>query len=242
MKKGIFITGTDTGVGKTVVAAALASYLKSNGLDVGVMKPIHTGCRLIKSKPMGEDTQLLMHAARVQAAAELVTPYCLKYPLSPWMASQLEGINLKLSVLLKAYHQLRQRYTFLVVEGIGGLAVPITARLTVMDLALRFGLPLLVVARPGLGTLNHTKLTLAYAKAKKIPVIGVILNQTQNHKTGLAEKNNPAALTAFCKVPILGNIPFIKGLELHGSGLNRAVMRVGRHIRMEALMDRMGLK
>jgi dethiobiotin synthetase len=242
MKKGIFITGTDTGVGKTVVAATLASYLRSNGLDVGVMKPIQTGCRRTKSESVGKDADLLMYAAGVQVTHELVTPYCLKYPLAPWTASQLEGVHLKLSVLLKAYHQLRQRYTFLVVEGVGGLAVPITARLTVLDLAMRFELPLLVVARPGLGTLNHTKLTIDYAKIKKIPVIGVILNQTQNHKTGLTEKTNLTALKALCNVPILGNIPFIKDLELGISGFNRAIKRMRRHIRMETLMEGISLK
>jgi len=242
MKKGILITGTDTGVGKTVVSAALVYYLRSQGLDVGVMKPVHTGCRFIGSKPIGEDTQLLIRAAGVQDLPEMVTPYCLEYPLAPWTASQLEGVHIKLFVLLKAYQELRRRHSFLVVEGVGGLAVPITARLSVADLALSFELPLLVVARPGLGTLNHTKLTIEYAKARKIPVKGIVLNETQKRKAELAEKTNPAALTALCNVPILGNIPFIHGLKHHGSGLNRAIKRVKRHIRMEALIDLFDLK
>jgi dethiobiotin synthetase len=277
--KGIFVTGTDTGVGKTVVAVAIAFYLRSQGLNVGVMKPIHTGCQFIGHEhaqraqsppvkaglaseykkgdllhsgrripagegrvlqPGGADTKLLMNAAGVQDPIEWITPYCLKYPLAPWTASQLEGVHIKLSVLLKAYQELRHRHSFLVVEGVGGLAVPITERLSIVDLALRFELPLLVVARPGLGTLNHTKLTIEYAKARKVPVKGIVLNETQKRNAGLAEKTNPAVLMALCNVPILGSIPFIQaiqGLKPRGAGLNRALKRVERHIRMKALMD-----
>ena len=133
--KGIFITGTDTGVGKTVVASVLASYLRSTGLDVGVMKPVHTGCRSNRSGPIGHDTRILMRAAGVEDPSEMITPYCLKHPLAPWSASQMEGVTIRASVLLKAYRELCRRHPFLIVEGVGGLAVPITAHMTVLHLA-----------------------------------------------------------------------------------------------------------
>jgi dethiobiotin synthetase len=233
--KGIFVTGTDTGVGKTVVAAALASYLRSAGLDVGVMKPVQTGCRLIHSRLFGDDTRLLMQAAGAQDPSELVTPYCLRHPLAPWTASQLEGVKIKLSVLLKAYWELCRRHIFMVVEGVGGLAVPITARMSVVDLALYFELPLLVVTKSGLGTLNHTRLTLEYARIRKVPVKGIVINQSEKRTVGLAEKTNPAILAALCKVPVLGNIPYIEGLNSGPSGLERRVKVVHRHIKMEKL-------
>jgi dethiobiotin synthetase len=236
MDKGIFITGTDTGVGKTMVAAALASYLKSTGLDVGVMKPVHTGCRLIHSRPSGGDTRLLIQSAGVKDPPEMVTPYCLRHPLAPWTASQLEGVKIKTSVLLKAYRELCRRHAFIVVEGIGGLAVPITARMNVVDLALRFELPLLVVTRPGLGTLNHTQLTLEYAKAKKVPVKGMVINQSEKRAAGMAEKTNSVLLAALCKVPVLANIPFIEGLNPERPGLDRAIKAIHRHMRRKDLI------
>ncbi|MCI0526950.1 MAG: dethiobiotin synthase [Nitrospira sp.] len=235
MDRGIFITGTDTGVGKTIVAAALAYYLRTSGLDVGVMKPIQTGCRLIHSRLLGDDTRLLTQAAGVKDPSTLVTPYCLKHPLAPWTASQMERVKIKPSVLLKAYRELCHRHAFMVVEGIGGLAVPITARMNVVDLALFFELPLLVVTRPGLGTLNHTLLTLEYACARKVPVKGIVINQAEKRAAGLAEKTNLMALTALCKVPVLGSIPYIEGLNSGESKLDRAVKAVHRHMKMDGL-------
>lgn len=237
MDKGIFITGTDTGVGKTVVAAALVAYLRSTGLDVGVMKPVHTGCRLSRSRSMGEDTRLLMRAAGSQDPPEMITPYCLRHPLAPWAASRMEGVRIRASVLLRAYRELCRRHPYLIVEGIGGLAVPITARMTVLDLAQRFGLPLLVVARPGLGTLNHTRLTIEYAKIRKVPVKGIILNETERRRSGLAERTNPALLEVLCKTPVLGKIPFIEGLKHNRLGLDGGMEEVvRRHIRIGQLM------
>ena len=237
MDKGIFITGTDTGVGKTVVAAALASYLRSTGLDVGVMKPVHTGCRSIRSSPIGHDTRLLMLAARVQDPPEMITPYCLKHPLAPWTASQMEGVKIKTSVLLRAYRELCRRHSFLIVEGVGGLAVPITAHLTVLQLARFFGLPLLVVTRPGLGTLNHTQLTIEYARSRQVPVKGIVINETERKRSGLAEKTNPSLLAALCKTPVLGRVPFIEGLKLSGLGLHRTGEIICGHISMRELMQ-----
>lgn len=236
MDKGIFITGTDTGVGKTIVASILASYLKSIGHDVGVMKPVHTGCRLIRSSPMGHDTRLLMLAAGVQDPPEMITPYCFRQPLAPWPASQIEGVKIRTSVLLRAYRELCRRHPFLIVEGVGGLAVPITAHMTVLDLARLFKLPLLVVTRPGLGTLNHTQLTIEYARLGKVPVKGIVINETERKKSGLVERTNSALLAMHCKTPVLGRIPFIEGLKHHGLGRHQAREIIRRHIKIGELM------
>jgi dethiobiotin synthetase len=236
MGPGIFITGTDTGVGKTIVAAAIASRLRAEGLDVGVMKPVQTGSRSTRTPPLGPDTRLLMRLAEVRDPPEMVTPYCLRQPLSPWAASRLEGVKIKPSIILRAYRKLRQRHTFLVVEGVGGLAVPITSRLTVLDLAKWFRLPLLIVTRAELGTLNHTKLTLEWANRHRVPVRGMVINQTRRRRPGLAEKTNAVLLPKFCKTPVLGNIPFIKRLEEEGSKLDRWIRAVGRYIRVGDLI------
>jgi dethiobiotin synthetase len=147
----------------------------------------------------------------------------------------MEGVKIKLSVLLQAYRELCRRHLFMVVEGVGGLAVPLTARMNVADLALYFKLPLLVVTRPTLGTLNHTLLTLEYARAKKVPVKGIVINQSEMRATGLAEKTNPSVLTALCRVPVLGSIPYIEGFDSKPSGLNRVIKRVHRYMKIEDL-------
>jgi len=234
--KGIFVTGTDTGVGKTVVAAAIAFYLRSRGIRVGVMKPIQTGCRRTAKRPAGDDTRCLMRAAGVQDPPERITPYCLRYPLAPWTAARLEGVRIKASTLLRSYNQLRRQYDYMVVEGAGGLAVPINARMNFLDLAKLFGLPLLVVARPGLGTLNHTRLTVEYAMRNHVRLEGIVLNQTQRTRPGLAEKTNPLILRRICKVPVLGNIPYMDGLNRNPERLCGIIRKVVRHIRMTQLV------
>jgi dethiobiotin synthetase len=236
MTKGIFITGTDTGVGKTLLAAGLVAHLRSRHLDVGVMKPVHTGCRKAGSRFIGQDTRLLRLAAETQDPLELITPYCLRLPLAPWPASQFEGKKIRTAVLLKAFQELCQRHAFLVVEGVGGLAVPLTAQLTVLDLVRLFRLPLLVIARSGLGTLNHTRLTVDYARAHRIPVQGIILNETEKRPQGMAERTNSKILEALCKTPVLGQIPFIRGVTHDRAGLNKLSEIIGRKIRVRNVM------
>ncbi len=226
MKGGIFVTGTDTGVGKTVVAAAIAARLRAEGVDVGVMKPVLTG---VPARPSGRDdsdTRALMRAAGVDDPQRLVTPYRLRHPLSPLAAGRLQGVRVRLSVLTAAYRELQRRHAFMVVEGIGGLAVPITPRVTVLDLAAAFGLSLLVVARAGLGTLNHTALTVAYARARRIRLLGIIINETRRGRGGLAERTNPRLLEEICGLPVLARIPYLadsrKGRRRSGGRVNLA--------------------
>lgn len=234
--KGIFVTGTDTGVGKTVVAVAIAFYLRSMGIPVGVMKPVQTGCRRTRRKLLGDDTRFLIQAAGVQDPPERITPYRFRHPLAPWTVSRLERVRIKASTLLRSYERLRRQYNYMVVEGAGGLAVPITAHMSFLDLAKLFGLPLLVVARPGLGTLNHTRLTVEYARRHHVPVQGIVLNQTEKRRTGLAEKTNPYILRRICQVPVLGNIPYIDGLSRSSQSSGETIRKVVQHIRMDKLV------
>jgi dethiobiotin synthetase len=191
--KSIFVTGTDTGVGKTFVAAGLAATLVRRGVDVGVMKPIATGSPL--------DTRKLRRAAGTDDPAELITPVHLAAPLSPNMAARKP---IDLSPVWKAYRALRARHDVLIVEGIGGLLVPIRNRFTVADLARRMRLPLLIVARPTLGTLNHTALTVDAARKRKLRIAGIVIDHHRPFRTGAAERRNPKAIEDLCRVPVLG--------------------------------------
>lgn len=211
--RGLFITGTDTGVGKTVIAAGLARAYRDMGYRVGVMKPASSGA--IKT-PNGrlecQDTRLLIEASGIQEEASLINPYCFEEPLAPAAAASLAGVEIEVGKILEAYHLLGQRYDPMIVEGVGGLLVPIRKDYLVLDLIRDLNLSILVVARPGLGTINHTCLTVKYALKEGIKVAGIIINGLK--KTGLAEKTNPALIEGITGVPILGILPYLSDLTV----------------------------
>lgn len=216
---GIFITGTDTEIGKTVIAGGLAAALKASGADVGVMKPIATGgmCPApsrneiggeVKARLVSEDAIFLKHAARVDDDLDLINPICLREPLAPSVAAEIEGLQIDLKKVDAAFDQLRQKHEFMVVEGVGGIAVPIQGDFLVAHLAQRFNLPVLVVARPNLGTINHTFLTVEFARAFNLEIHGIVLNRLREDIEGLAEKTNSAEISRLTNLPILGIVPF----------------------------------
>ena len=216
--RGIFVTGTDTGVGKTVVACALAAWASRCGVDVGVMKPIATGGRLLPEGPLlrrvSDDAVRLAQAAAASDPWTLVNPICLTEPIAPWTAARRARSPIRLSTVRKAFRELSRRHEALIVEGIGGVLVPLSARLTVGDLMEDLGLPLLIVARPGLGTLNHTLLTVQAAQQRRLPVLGVVINQASSSSddpmSRLTERTNPALLRRLVSVPILGPLPQLR--------------------------------
>ena len=216
--RGVFVTGTDTGVGKTVVASALAAWCRARGIDVGVMKPVATGGKLLsdggRRRWVSDDAIRLTRAAGVDDAWSLIKPICFEEPLAPWTAARRLRRPIRLAAVLGAFRALCARHRLLIVEGIGGLLVPLTSDATVADLAKRLGLPLLIVARPGLGTLNHTLLSLQCARLKRLPLCGVVINEAQppapDAMSRVAERTNPGALKQFTRAPVLGPLPFLK--------------------------------
>ena len=215
--RGLFITGTDTGVGKTVVACALAAWYRHRGDDVGVMKPVATGGGWLRERNahrcVSDDARRLVQASGVRDPWSLVNPVCFQEPLAPITAAQRARRPIRLPMILDAFHDLASRHEFVIVEGIGGLFVPLTARLTVAHLAKRLGLPLLLVARVGLGTLNHTLLTLHGAQTMGLTVHGIVMNHVQKPSMDamarLAQQTNPPMLSSLTSIPLLGVLPFL---------------------------------
>lgn len=205
---GFFVTGTGTEVGKTAVTAALAHAWASRGIDVGVMKPVATGCRRRNEVLRCEDVEALAAAAGVADPADLLCPYRFEPPVAPLVALS-NGAGISLQRIERAYRRLSRRHACMLVEGIGGLEVPLDGRRTVLDLAERLGLPLIIVADAGLGTLNHTLLTLRAARQRGLTVAGVILNRRQP-RPSLAERTNPEVLRRLGGVPILGVVPRLR--------------------------------
>ncbi len=209
---GVFITGTDTGVGKTLIAGALARLLRSMGLNVGVMKPIETGCLMRQGKLIPQDASYLKRAARAIDPIEAIVPYRFWEPIAPWPASIREKQKIEIKKIVAAYKRLEKEHAFMIVEGVGGLRVPITEKTEVIHLIQRLDLPVLLVARSGLGTLNHTLLTIQYGQERGLQFLGVILNATQSAKT-LADKTNRSVLSKKIDVPFIESFPYIKNIK-----------------------------
>ncbi len=208
MQRGIFITGTDTGVGKTYVAAGIAAALRAQGANVGVMKPVETGCRLRSGRLIPADAVNLFRAAGSNDPIALINPYRLRKPLAPSVAARLEGKRILVSRIMHAYRTLLRRHDFMIIEGAGGIMVPLTRNYLFLDLARSIGLPVVIVARPGLGTINHTLLTIEVLRERGISTAGVVLNQTNKKRPGLAEETNPGVIEKITQVPVLGTVPY----------------------------------
>lgn len=204
------MTGTDTGVGKTLVAAALARFLRNRGIDVGVCKPVESGVD-DPSQP-GADARLLATAAQIEIPPELLGPLRLRLPLAPAVAAEEEGVAVKLEHLVTTIRELGRQHEFLIVEGCGGLMVPLVGGYLVADLVRDCGLPLLTVARSGLGTINHTMLTLFAARNMELPLAGYIINGLPAHPD-LAERTTPHALASLASADLLGVLPRVEGSD-----------------------------
>lgn len=204
MANGIFITGTDTGVGKTYVGTGIASALRKLGIDVGVMKPAETGCGRRGGRLIPADAIALMKGAGSRDALDLVTPYRFAKPLAPSVAAGLEGKKIDKRKIIAAYRKLSQRHDFMLVEGAGGIMVPLSDDYLYLDLAREVKLPVLIVARPSLGTINHTLLTVMALRSAKVLIAGIVINHAGKGKKDLAERTSPRVIEEISGVPILG--------------------------------------
>jgi dethiobiotin synthetase len=191
-------------VGKTAIACGLARALVSAGRDLGVSKPVQSGAL---ADDAAGDTMLLRAAADVADEPDEICPYSFAAPLAPLVASQLEGRPVEAGVVLDSVAELARRHDLLVVEGAGGLLVPVGEDWTIADLAGWLALPLVVVARAGLGTVNHTLLTLEAARARGLEIAAVVLNG-RSLDTDTSADTNPELIERFggvavCSVPWL---------------------------------------
>lgn len=213
MKAGVFITGTDTDVGKTVIAAGLALVLRSRGLKVGVMKPVATGCYGKDERLISQDAAFLMEAAQNEYPP-LTSPARFRNPLSPNVAAMLEKREVDVQGILKSYRELQKHYDFVIVEGIGGLMVPFRKDYYVANLIRDMGLPIVIVSYAGLGSINHTLLTVDAAMIRGLELCGIIFNRVSVTNYSLAELTNPKVIHDISGVPILGSLPEIEGLNM----------------------------
>ena len=209
--RGVFITATDTEVGKTVVGCALAVALKRNGVEVGVAKPFATDGQPDPKREgqlVNADVRLLKRFAKVDDPVDAINPVCLKAPLAPAVAARLEGAKVNMAKTLSATQRLMRRHQFTIVEGCGGLLAPVTEHLMVIDFIERLGLPALIVSRAGLGTINHTLLSVMALQQRNIELAGIVLNRL-SAGSDQAIHTNAEEIQRHCSCPVLGPLPFI---------------------------------
>jgi dethiobiotin synthetase len=208
--KGFFVTGTDTGVGKTVISGGLIKVLNFMGLKTAGMKPVESGCIREGDILIPSDGSFLKQMAHMPGPITEVTPCCFENPLAPLAASELEKKNISISGIKKAFYSFYREYDAVIAEGVGGLLVPLKKDYFVLDLAKEMGLPLIVVAKPGLGTINHTMLTVDLALKEGLTVAGVVINYSSPPQNNLAEETNPGILKEICPVPLIGIFPYLE--------------------------------
>ncbi len=238
----IFLTGTGTGVGKTVAGCVIAAHWAARGKGPRVMKPAESGCALEGERLVPRDALVLRTAAGDARPEDVVCPYRYRAPLAPAHAAEREGEPPDLERLVGAIETLREERVPLLVEGAGGLLAPLAAGAFMADLARRANLPLVIVAPLGLGAINHTLLSVREARRQGLEILGVILSDSSGEATPAAERN-PAAIADLCGVeaPLLGVIPHLAGMDdvlplaAPGSDAADALLRLGRNLRLDAL-------
>jgi dethiobiotin synthetase len=206
-----FLTGTGTGVGKTVVGCALASVWAAAGRGPRVLKPAESGCERRAGGLHPADAAALRAAAGDPRPLEAVCPYRYSLPMAPAHAAEEEGNPPDPAAITAAAAALRKEAGPLLVEGAGGLLVPFSPGVRMSDLAARCRLDLLVVAPLGLGALNHTQLTVRAARAEGLRVAGIVLNDLKGEETPAARRN-PSAVGELCDAPLLGVFPHLPGI------------------------------
>ena len=227
MKRGVFVTGTDTGVGKTLVSGALIQALRARGVDLMPMKPIAAGAESIDGQWENEDSVALIEAAGCSPSLlRDVTPVLLRQPMAPHVAAAREGRRISLEPILEAYERLREAGAFIVAEGVGGFMVPLDQGLDTVDLARALDLPLVLVVGLRLGCLNHALLTVAAIDAAGLSLAGWIANEVDPNMA--VPDENVAALVERIHAPLLGRLPFMTQPDAHA---------LARHLYVAPLME-----
>lgn len=206
MSRGFFVAGTDTGVGKTLISAALVYGFAQRGLAAAGMKPVAAGCQVEQGELLSDDVAMLRAASNVPLPLNVINPYAFEPPLAPHIAAQQIGQRIELSTIYASFTQAVTATDVLVVEGVGGFRVPINDTQDMADLAVMLGLPVLLVVGMRLGCLNHALLSVEAILARRLNLAGWVANCIDPDMAALEE--NLAALESRIPAPRVGTVPF----------------------------------
>ncbi|MBA3313884.1 MAG: dethiobiotin synthase [Planctomycetota bacterium] len=221
---GLFITGTDTGVGKTYVAAMIAERLLQEGVNVGAYKPACSGAIVSDAaRPVWDDVEVLHRATGERFDRQRISPQRFIAPLAPPVAAGLENRIVDAGLLRTGGYWWEDHCEFLLVEGVGGWLCPLTDSETVADLAVDFRLPLLIVARASLGTINHTLLTVEAVRQRGVPIAGIVLSETTAPVDPSSVKANVVEIEKRCDVRVLGVVPYRTSICLPDPGAQQTI-------------------
>jgi len=205
--RGLVVSGTDTGVGKTEIACALLRLFREAGKKVIGLKPVETGCREENGQLLPEDGLRLRAAAGVDEPLERIVPYRFAAPLAPAEAARQAGVTIGIDRIFQTFDALAGRYDLIVLESAGGLLVPLNDNFLFADLLPSFALPVLLVAPNRLGAINHTLLSLEALRLRKAPVLGVVLNRLSDQPDSAAA-SNPELIRRYAKLDWVVEAPF----------------------------------
>ncbi len=215
MIHGIFVTGTDTGIGKTLIAAGIIRWLRAHWIDTVPMKPVQTGAERRGEVLIAPDLEYCLAAAGIQPNADerrLMAPYIYEPACSPHLAGRMAGKYAGIETIQKSAEILLRRRQAVVIEGAGGIMVPLNEKETTLDLMQRLGFPVILVSRIGLGAINHALLSINTLNAAGLRLLGIIFNQTEPplSENQFIEEDNPKAVADFGKVKILGSVGYLE--------------------------------
>lgn len=217
MQNGLFITGTNTDVGKTIITAGLLRALRRRGLGVVSMKPVQTGAIQGAAGWEAPDLSVHLEAAALSPEAEeraWMQPYCYEPACSPHLAGRMSGEPVRLERCVECATALGGRHQGVLIEGAGGLLVPLNEDETQLSLIIHLEVPVLIVAHIGLGTVNHCLLTIEALQQAEVPIAGVVFNAPgPGMGDDFIAKDNPNAVRDFGGVAVLGNVPYLAGID-----------------------------
>ncbi len=226
--RGLFVTGTDTGIGKTALSALLLAEIRRRNINAAPIKPVQTGCGVSatgnRQEALGNsgitaqpsrltvpDLDYSLSMASLKIDTETYTnmaPYTFEPACSPHLAAELAGTDIDIAEIVIAARTLASEYEFIIAEGAGGIMVPLNRRETTLDLMQALKFPIIIAARPGLGTINHTLLSIRALRSDDLEISGVVFVDNEPGEPGFIEEDNAATIEQFGKVPILGTIPY----------------------------------
>ena len=214
MSRGIFVTGTDTGVGKTLVTAGTVRWLRSRGIDAVPMKPVQTGAEMRKGELFATDLEFSLRAGGLSADSSelrLMSPYTYEPACSPHLAGRMASNYAQISTIRDCADRLLKEHRAIVVEGAGGIMVPLNENETMLDLMTDFGYPVVLVSRSGLGAINHALLSVQALRAAGLEIAGLVFNQSEPPmpENSFIENDNPDVISRLGKVDILGKIGYL---------------------------------